>query len=256
MLCVRIRGGRTRIADKAVDIDETSTRSFFETRTKKRLPHRYNYVIYQDSNPGLALERDAFEKEKISQYLKINNHSMVLDIGCGVGRWGDAIVPLLTDGKYVGIDFSGELIEIARENLSGSGVCEFYKGSFQEAADLLKKVGYADFDTILINGVLMYINDSDIRKCLASIDELAHKGSRIYIKESVGADTRFTLNNFYSDELNSQYSAIYRSLHEYNKLFDEIYLNRGYQIVQNEATWKHEQENRKETLSWYWIIEK
>lgn len=255
IFCHNNQNNEGRIANKLIKINEKTTRAFFETRTKKILPHRYNYVIYQDSNPELALERDSYEKEKIGPLLNINGQSMVLDIGCGVGRWGDEIIPQLTTGKYIGIDYSEDFINIAKETLESSGKSSFYKGSFQETENILKNNGYSTFDTILINGVLMYINDDEIENCLRSVCKLAHKGTRIYIKESVGADTRFTLNNFYSEELGSQYNAIYRSLNEYNRLFNDIYITNGYRIIISEATWKHEQENRKETLSWYWIIE-
>lgn len=136
------------------------------------------------------------------------------------------------------------------------GGCEFYQGSFQEIEKILDTAGHTEFDTVLINGVLMYINDSDICSCLNSVDRFLSKGGRIYIKESVGRDTRLTLNDFYSNELDSTYNAIYRGVHEYNNLFEKIYLERGYRMIRNEATWRHELENRKDTLSWYWIIEK
>lgn len=245
-----------RIINQVILIDEEATKYFFESRTQKDLPHRYNYVIYQDSNPDLALKRDMYEKKKIGPYLNIKEESMVLDIGCGVGRWGDEIVPQLSVGKYVGIDFSEDFLYIAKEHFNQSGKCAFYKGSFQEVESILKDNGYTTFDTVLINGVLMYINDNSIKACLKAVDNLTHKGSIIYIKESVGYNTRFTLNNFYSEELNSRYSAIYRSINEYNHLFEDIYLQNSYKIIKSEATWTHEQENRKETLSWYWIIEK
>lgn len=245
-----------RITGQAINIDDDTTLSFFRTRTKKSLPHRYNYVIYQDSNPEFALQRDLYEKEKIAPYLNITEHSMVLDLGCGVGRWGDEIIPKLTTGKYVGIDYNEDFLKIAEDNFSYSKRCAFYKGSFQESENILRNKGYWAFDTILINGVLMYINDIDIQACLESLDYFMQKGSRIYIKESVGANTRFTLSNFYSSELDSQYNAIYRSLSEYNDLFQEVYVSNGYHIIASDATWKHELENRKETLSWYWIIER
>ncbi len=247
---------RDRIVGEAVKVDETVTENFFQTRVSRKLPHRYNYVIYQDSTPQLALERDTYEKKMITPFLKINGESMVLDIGCGVGRWGDAIVPLLTSGRYIGVDFSESFLEIANKNLGESGKCAFYKSSFQEADDVLHHNGYTTFDIVLINGVLMYINDDDLKTCLECVDHFTHKESRIYIKESVGATERFTLNNFYSKELNSRYNAIYRSRDEYDALFRETYFDRGYRLIRNDATWKRELKNRKETLSWYWIIEK
>lgn len=252
----KFQSSNGRIAGQSINIDDDTTLNFFKTRIKKSLPHRYNYVIYQDSNPELALQRDLYEKEKIAPYLKISEHSMVLDLGCGVGRWGDEIVPKLTAGKYIGIDYNEDFLKIAKENFSYSKRCAFYRGSFQESENILRDHGYSAFDTILINGVLMYINDIDIRACLESLDYFMRQGSRIYIKESVGTNTRFTLSNFYSLELGSQYNAIYRSLTEYNNLFQEVYTSKGYRIIASDATWKHELENRKETLSWYWIIER
>lgn len=245
-----------RVTDKVIKIDETATKNFFVARTKKNLPHRYNYVIYQDSTPELALQRDLYEKEKISPHLKLTENSNVLDIGCGVGRWGDEIIPILTTGQYIGIDYNEDFLKIAKQNFTDNEHCAFYNGSFQEAESILRNNGYSAFDTILINGVLMYINDTDIWHCLEFIKSFMRLGSRIYIKESVGANTRFTLNNFYSEELDSQYYAIYRSIDEYKNLFKEIYLADGYRIIASDATWKQELENRKETLSWYWIIEK
>lgn len=256
ILLEEFRRASERITGEIINIDDTATKNFFQRRTQKELPHRYNYVIYQDATPELALQRDQYEKEKISPYLNLTEHSRILDVGCGVGRWGDKIIPMLTAGKYIGIDYNEKFLDIAKQNFIGDTHCAFYNGSFQEAASILHNNGFSVFDTILINGVLMYINDTDIEQCLQSLKDFMQPGSRIYIKESVGADTRFTLNNFYSEELDSRYYAIYRSIDEYNNLFNKIYLAAGYQIIANRATWKQDLENRKETLSWYWIIEK
>lgn len=255
---IEILGRReNRISGKTVDINEIQTKDFFRNRTKKELPHRYNYVIYQDSNPELAIERDKYEKEKMISYLKLKRDSLVLDVGCGVGRWGDEIVKYLIDGKYVGIDFSEELLKVAKENLKEFESCCFLQGSFQEIQNVLDENNLNEqFDTILINGVLMYINDSDIEKCLESVDGLLKTKGRIYIKESVGVEQRFTLRDFYSEELSSTYNAIYRSLKEYHQLFERKFIDKGYKVISDGETWTQEQKNRTETLSYYWILEK
>ncbi len=78
------RSGRI-VGDKC-DISNEDTRRFFEERTQKQLPHRYNYLIYQDSDPELALERDGYEKRKMMPYMSVKGDSRILDIGCGVER--------------------------------------------------------------------------------------------------------------------------------------------------------------------------
>lgn len=239
-------------------ISLNNTKDFFEKRAEKSLPHRYNYVIYQDSNPELALERDAFEKKKISPMLNLRDSAHILDIGCGVGRWGDAIVDKLVTGKYVGIDFSLPLLEIAKSNFANaSEKCIFLNGSFQEMLTVLKSAGLNyKYDTILVNGVLMYINDAEIQKCLENVKKIIAENGRIYIKESVGIHDRFTLNNFYSQEMDSQYSAVYRDLNEYQELIQKIFLGDGYEIKLEGETWDEAHSNRKETTSYFWILKR
>lgn len=246
-----------RICGENISIDERMTQEFFDNRINKKLPHRYNYVIYQDSNPQLALERDLYEKNKMCSFLKFEPEDYVLDIGCGVGRWGDEIVNILEKGKYIGVDYSESLLEIARESLQWPGKCELFSGSFQEIEKVLRNNNInVLFDKILINGVLMYINDTDIGTCLGSVDVILKKGGMIYIKESVGLEQRFTLKDFYSQELTSTYSAIYRSLSEYEDLLRKYFLEKGYEIITSGETWEQSQKNRKETTSYYWIIKK
>lgn len=245
---------KTRVCRENIDIDDT--RMFFEQRTQKSLPHRYNYVIYQDSNPELAVERDAYEKNKISPFLNTKESSIVLDVGCGVARWGDYFSEMLISGKYVGIDFSENLLDIARNQYSDDSRYIFVRGAFQDLEKILFENKLPDkFDIVLINGVLMYINDHDIYSCLEGAGRKLISGGIIYIKESVGVDDRFTLNHFFSKEMNADYSAIYRSIKQYDAVLNETFRNE-FEIVTSGYTWDEVLSNRKETASYYWIIRK
>ena len=246
-----------RVAGTSVHIDNERTKEFFESRTDKKLPHRYNYVIYQDNNPELALERDKYEKQHMKEMLDIQSENSVLDIGCGVGRWGDEIVKILKTGKYIGIDYSKEFLQIAEQNLADSGKCFFAQGTFQNVEQVLDEHGWKRaYDRIFINGVLMYINDEEIGECLKSVDALLAQHGKIYIKESVGVSKRFTLKDFYSSELGSCYNAIYRALQEYEELFKVYFPTEKYEVQFSGTTWQQQQENRKETTSYYWVIKK
>lgn len=246
-----------RVAGTSVHIDNERTKEFFESRTDKKLPHRYNYVIYQDNNPELALERDKYEKQHMKEMLDIQPENSVLDIGCGVGRWGDEIVKILKTGKYIGIDYSREFLQIAEQNLADSGKCFFAQGTFQNIEQVLDEHGWKRaYDRIFINGVLMYINDEEIGECLKSVDALLAQHGKIYIKESVGVLKRFTLKDFYSSELGSCYNAIYRALQEYEELFKVYFPTEKYEVQFSGTTWQQQQENRKETTSYYWVIKK
>ena len=115
-----------RINSEVIDIDVQSTKAFFDNRKKKELPHRYNYVNYQDDKPEVALERDRIEKGKIERFIHFKESDYILDIGCGVGRWGDAIIPQLNSGKYVGVDYTQDFIDIAEnhfQNMKSKFIC-------------------------------------------------------------------------------------------------------------------------------------
>lgn len=242
-----------RITETIVDIDDTH--SFFEGRIHKQFPHRYNYVIYQDSNPRFAIERDLFEKNKIAPLLYTGSDSYVLDVGCGVARWGDYFKDVLDAGKYVGIDFSESLLRIAEEQYAGDSRYVFARGMFQELERVIIENGLPDqYDNVLINGVLMYINDGEIENCLTKVKKVVKENGRVYIKESVGVNNRFTLNHYYSAEMNTDYSAIYRSIDQYHRLFNKEFIDSGFDTVSSGYTWDKELSNRDETTSYYWVF--
>ena len=247
-----------RIPDKKIKVDEEQIHLFFENRVKKPLFHRYNLVNYQDDNPELAIQRDRIEKDKILPFLKVNQSSKILDIGCGVGRWGDELTPCLENGIYVGVDYSDSLIKVAQKAAEQDNTIDkrvYCVGSFQKINEILenKKIKFK-YDIIIINGVLMYINDFDLDKCIKNVTELSNNHSRIYIKESVGIEARLTLNKVYSKELTSDYSAIYRSVKEYEMLFAK-YFQQFQKISSGETFIETELHNRKETTSYFWIYE-
>lgn len=247
-----------RIIDQKVDIDITTVHNFFDNRVNKKLFHRYNLVNYQDDHPELALQRDKAEKAKILPYIKPDSSSRILDIGCGVGRWGDELVQQLSDGIYVGVDYSQNLIDVAKKAAlddNSSNKRKYYVGSFQQIKNVLQTNGETDlFDIIIVNGVMVYINDCDVYNCINSITDLIKPNGRIYIKESVGVDSRYTLKDIYSNELTSNYSAIYRSIKEYRELFTNCFS--AYKLVSEGETFaENGLNNRKETTSYYWIYE-
>lgn len=246
-----------RIIGEEISIIEENVHEFFENRTNKKLFHRYNLVNYQDNNPQLALDRDRIEKVKMLPYLDVKGNSVILDIGCGVGRWGDELTKYLTTGLYVGVDYSEHLIDVAKEAADKDGTSDkraYYCGSFQNIQKTLEDNNeYRQFDLIIINGVMMYINDYDLGKCMDAISKLVSKDAKIYIKESVGVSERYTLKDIYSEELSCKYNAIYRSIKEYENVFSMLPTSIR-KIAEGETFEDGGLHNRKETTSYYWIF--
>ncbi|SHM79867.1 Methyltransferase domain-containing protein [Anaerosporobacter mobilis DSM 15930] len=243
-----------RVSGNKIDISYENTLEFFEHRGNgKELKHKYNYVLFQDENPELAILRDSQEKQKISNLLTWNKEEMLLDIGCGIGRWGEFI--LERGVRYIGIDYSKNLLNIAKKNLESYNNKKLIHGSFQEILSCLsKEEENTKFDKIFINGVMMYLNDSDLKKGLVDVAALCKESCEIYIKESMALDERLTLNQIYSESLTQNYTAIYRSISEYRRLIETIFGEDGFEIVNEGALFEETLKNRRETLDYYFVI--
>lgn len=240
-----------RIEAEKQRIDNDAVKKFFDQRVKKDLPYRYNYVNYQDDNPKLVIERDRIEKTRIVPQLPLKKGMRILDIGCGVGRWGDYFKD--KDCTYIGVDYCENLLTIARKHFAGNSRFSFVCAPFQKLHTSLQKRGIAcEFDLIMVNGVLVYINDEDIECCMMNLVKCQKKGGCTYIKESVSREKRLTLQKIHSKELGGEYSAIYRSVGEYDEMIKE-YLS-DYRVYSSGEVWTADVAQRKETTAYYWLM--
>ena len=247
---------KNRIIGDNVEINYSETLKFFEDRgAKMNLKYLYNLTMYQDSNPDIVIERDIYEKSKVGPLLKLNKNDKVLDIGCGVGRWGEEV--LNHGAQYVGIDFSSNLISLAQNNLSKFDNEEYdlINCSFQEIMTYIKKSKIElPYNKIICTGFFMYLNDNDIIDGLINLVELIYEDCLIYIKESISMNDRLTLNKFFSKELKAEYGAIYRSKAEYDVLWEKTLIKHNFKVDFEDYLYSSELNNRKETSQYLYIL--
>ena len=204
-----------RIKGDEILIDSEKTKMFFERRgvnVDNNFP--YTSILYQDSNPELAGQRDQYEKSKIRPLLGLEKGSVVLDVGCGIGRWADELLEQIS--AYIGVDFSESLIEQARRRIDS------FKAQFKvlSAENVCKQTipTESQIDCVIISGVLLYLNDQQIVKCFEGIAELLSEDAVIYVREPLAVDERLTLDGFWSEELKTEYCAIYRTAEQLLRL--------------------------------------
>lgn len=204
-----------RIIDKNVDLPTSLVQEFFSNRSKGfKQENPYISVLYQDENPELALARDKVEKNKILPLLNLTGKENILDIGCGVGRWADALTN--HNGNYVGIDFCGDLIKNANERIRKPRT-HFYQLAAENVHNE-KLEYYAPFNIVIISGVLLYMNDSKVIECFKGCQQLLSNNSFFYIREPLAIQKRLTLNGVWSEDLKQKYYSIYRTASELSEL--------------------------------------
>lgn len=216
-----------RIYGKKFEIDTEKTRMLYNKRAGNldNMKSVYTSVLLGDQNPEYANEWDAEEKKHIMPFLNASSNSTVLDLGCGIGRWAECLMPVCK--SYIGVDFSSEMTAAANKRCS-EYVSESKRFICSSAQEYLSSPASNEKPSIIIvSYVCMYINDSDIENCFKKILEMADEKCVIYFIDTVALKERLTLNEIYSEALKSDYSALYRTVDEYNKLF-EIFTDAGF----------------------------
>lgn len=238
---------KERVYGEKVSIDTENTVSFYDQRAKtiKNRKQEYTTVLLGDQDPDFSVKWDAYEKQFILPKLKLNQDKVILDIGCGIGRWAEAVADQCKE--YYGVDFSSEMIAVAKENIKNEN-CHFYAMSAVDAVSN-PKITDRKYDIVIDVGVSMYINEEELVECYQGLKKLADRDTLFYFEESVGKKERITLNHIWSDNLNAYYGAIYRTREEYKRLIEEC-MN-GVEFIEEGYLQCLDKEEHAETSHWY-----
>ena len=241
-----------RIRSKKVKIDSAEVARFFRDRAdRSSMLDPVVLMLYQDKDPALAKTRDLHEKETFLRILAPQRGDRVLDLGCGVGRWATAFVGKVE--RYVGVDPSEPLIEMAREAYGQIQGFSFLVSAAED--ENLRSIDEAgQFSIIIVAGVLHYLNDDALILALKNVAAMAAPLSRILIRTPIGSQERLTLDGVWSEELQHSYSAIYRSHDEYLAFLDEYLVKEGFCISDDARLFPDNLNNRADTHQHYFLL--
>ena len=198
------------------DIDTDAVKDFYNGRASADVESDWSIVLLQDKESS---EKRTVQDNKLFADNIDSDGKKIFEIGCGVGRWADFLHDKCD--SYLGIDYSDKLIDIA----NGSHSYENCKFQVMSAFDINinELLIEPPFDIILISQMLMYLNDDNIADLIKEIKKIVSDDKQILVIEPIShLETRLTLKDFYSDELDTDYNAIYRTEKEYMKFFDEL----------------------------------
>ncbi len=193
--------------------------------------HKFNINVgevrkYFDSvkSTPLSGNGEKIEEETIIGLIKIKPGMKILDLGCGEGRWAKTLEN--KDIKYIGVDFSKELIAKARIKNTKGGITFVVK----PVQDFISE---EKFDLILLFGLIPYMNDGEIRQLSKNCRFMLKREGRLILRDVVLNDKEaerkvFDDKNDFSRKmfLNKipRYQLIRRSFDSELKLFREFSL--------------------------------
>lgn len=248
----------TRILGEKIAIDEESIRKFYSERAKTKLGIDVDapVVLVGDREPEKIAYWTQYEIANRLPLAQITTDSRVLEVGFGTGRIAKYIVS--NAGEYVGIDCVKEFVELAqkRQDIEKRPNVHFLQGTLQAftAGEMLVPLKDACFDRFVISGgVLVYVNDREVQISLQDLLPWLDEHCLLYISEPIALQKRLTLNKFYSEALETHYSAIYRTESEYMQLFEPL-LASGFKICLSEPFFQEDIKGQSETRQWLFIL--
>lgn len=236
-------------------IDKKSVAEFFDKRAEKIASlGPVQAVIYQDKHPELAAKRNIAEKARLLPLLRLDGTQRVLDVGCGTGRWAGDLLPV--SAWYHGIDACDGLVAHAREQFAWAVHGRFTMASADDFSLETLNEGLP-FDRVLCAGVLIYLNDDEALQALRCMASVLAPAGLILLREPVGIDQRLTISEHYSDDMEQDYNAIYRTREELEALICEAmsegaFSLAGYGDVYDEVALN----NRSDTKQQWLLLER
>ena len=236
-------------------LDYGSTLAFFERRAERSAGQpAITVTSYQDQDPDLARRRDEAEWARIEAWLRLDRRPIALDVGCGVGRWARHLVGRVD--RYVGVDFSPGLVELANSTLLDLGASNAHVqvlGAAEVGTTTLDDPG--PFGLVVISGVLTYLNDDDAARCLRGVAAVVAEDSVVYLREPVAVERRLTLRDHWSNDLADKYSAVYRDVDNYRSWLQEALGLAGFVVVYDEPL-DATLQNRRETSQHFFVLDR
>lgn len=230
---------QTRVYTDKINIDNNSTKEFWQKRANN-INNLQTVLLGSDNTGSEQNIRNENEKRIVEKIIEKIQNPGILDIGCGIGRWAENLQNKFE--YYVGVDFSEGFINYASKKFTNFSNVKFYNNSI---LNLDKDILTSRFNLIICTGVLMYINDENIKAFRQVSPEY------LYIQESISLmEGRLTLNKFESKDLKTDYSAIYRTKQEY----EEYFKTNAFNIIKTDLLLDNKSGAREETNAQYWIL--
>ena len=183
--------------------------NFWENQSLKK----YSF-IHSASNLSndkkFSKEKSKNEMKRIQDLLFSQNrtYSSCLEIGAGSCQWTYILAKI--SKKVLATDTCKGMLDIGIEYTIKKKIrnkIDFFYGDICEK----KYPQNSPYDLVFISGLILYLSQNQFSKLIKFISMNTKTCSTIVLREPVGINKEYILDNVYSSELKTNYSAIYRT---------------------------------------------
>jgi SAM-dependent methyltransferase len=206
-------------------LDQAKIKEFWDAQAKKSKKLRIEGIANLEEDPTLLEEKVKLEYDKIINKIDLSSiNSRVLDLGAGVGQWSFIFSKIAK--KVDAVEYSIDMLDLAikegsRRNITNVNYINSPAQEFQSSNK---------YDLIWISGLLIYLSDDDCERLVSNCYSMLRNAGTLLLRDGTGVKQRHEIDNSYSKDLDSYYSATYRTSEEYMALFNSI----GFKLVEDE----------------------
>ncbi len=230
-------------------LDPVKIKKFWENRAQALESVTFEGVANLEEDPENVKLKIKDETKKVFDWLPEIKGKRIVDLGAGVGQWtfrfSDRDAELVTAVEFT-------------ESLSNIGIKEAERRNCKNVEFVVspaeKYSAEEKYDIIFISGLFVYLNDDQADILINNIPSLCHQNTIILLRDGTGLDGRHEINDQFSDHLQSNYSATYRTREQYKLLFEKA----GFSLIRDENMFPegHPLNKYKETRLCLYLFER
>ena len=184
-------------------------KNFWDKQAKKKINYIHS-ISNLSYDMNTSKEKNRIEELKIKNLFKVLNINFdsCLEIGAGTCQWTGILSEICN--SIIVTDTSRGMIEIGKEFMLKNypdTTIDYYIGDICKEKEPLN----TPYDLVFISGLLLYLKEKSFDNLLKFINLNTLKGSIVILREPVGIKNEYVLDNVFSKELQTNYSAIYRT---------------------------------------------
>ena len=157
--------------------------------------------------------------------------------------------------KYVGIDYIKDFINIANAKYKDKSNVNFICLEGTDLSNIQVK-NHSPYSVFLILGLYPYIDDEESYEIIKKLLELSANKSQIIIREPIGIKTEIILDNVWSEDMETHYTAKYRTYDWFKKMFSDVLYPKGFTLSVDQALYPDHLNNRIETKQHLFCLKK
>ncbi len=183
--------------------------NFWENQSLKK--HSFIHSISNLSNDkNFSREKSKDEEKKIQDllYSKNRTYDSCIEIGAGSCQWTYNLSKI--SKRVLTTDTCTGMLNIGKNYIlkkKPKNKIEFFFGDICEEKNPLN----SPYDLVFISGLILYLSKNQFSKLTKFISMNTKTFSTLVLREPVGINKDYILDNVYSEELKTNYSAFYRT---------------------------------------------